>query len=57
MGVESCHFPLGFVSDLLTTSQRLFDGFFALDEMGANLIAVEMEDRELFAIADFESSS
>lgn len=57
MGVESCHFPLGFVSDLLTTSQRLFDGFFALDEMGANLIAVEMEDREWFAIADFESSS
>ena len=41
VGVESRHFPLGFVSDPPTTAPPLSGGFFALDEMGANLIAVE----------------
>ena len=51
-GVEFHHFALGSVSDLLTTAQRLFDGFLTLDKMGVDLIVIEEveEDREGLAI-------
>ena len=51
-GVEFHHFALGSISDPLTTAQRLFDGFLALDKMGVDLIVIEEvgEDREGLAI-------
>jgi len=51
-GVEFHHFPLGSVSDPLTTAQRLFDGFLTFEKMGVDLIVIEEveEDREGLAI-------